>query len=127
MAFHVIDGINIYKNLVLHDNTLNGVDSILASGDIAAGSITTSSGNISSYSGNVQTRGIVGGKNGTSQTLACTGLETVTVPESRGIFMGLDSDAAGGIDICADTANVLILQHCFFILQGKTYLQCNKQ
>ena len=33
----------------------------------------------------------------------CTGLKSVQVPESRGIYMGLGSDAAGGIDICADT------------------------
>ena len=27
----------------------------------------------------------------------------MTVPDSRGIYLGLDSNAAGGIDICADT------------------------
>ena len=47
--------------------------------------------------------GTVVGKHGAFQTLACTVLTTVTVPESRGIYMGLDSDAAGGIDVCADT------------------------
>ena len=30
-------------------------------------------------------------------------MKGVTVPESRGIYMGLDSDAAIGIKICADT------------------------
>ena len=46
---------------------------------------------------------IVGGKNGSFQNLSVTGVKDVTVPESRGIYLGLDSDAAGGIDICADT------------------------
>ena len=59
---------------------------------------------ISSYSGNVQTiQRLVGGKNGAFQNLACIGLNTLMAPDSRGIYMGLDSDAAGGIDICADT------------------------
>ena len=35
--------------------------------------------------------------------ISCTELKYVKVPESRGIYMGLGSDAAGGIDICADT------------------------
>ena len=30
-------------------------------------------------------------------------MKSVTVPELRGIDMGIDSDAAGGIDICPDT------------------------
>ena len=32
-----------------------------------------------------------------------SGVKDVTVPESRGIYLGMDSDSAGGIDICADT------------------------
>ena len=61
-----------------------------ALGDIATGSITTISGNISSTSGNIQTRdGTVGGNDGSFQNLSATGLNTLTVPESRGIFMGL--------------------------------------
>ena len=75
-----------------------------ALGDTTAGSITTSSGNISSTSGNIQTRGgTVGGKKRTFQNRSCIGLKSLTVPESHGIYMGLDSDAAEGIDICADT------------------------
>ena len=30
-------------------------------------------------------------------------MKSVTVPELSGIDMGIDSDAAGGIDICPDT------------------------
>ena len=82
--------------------TTNG--SISATGSIEGGSITTSSGNISSTSCNIQTRdGTVGSKNGSFQNLSCTGLQTLTVTESKGIYMGLDSDAAGGTDVCADT------------------------
>ena len=88
----------------VNNKTLSGIDSITASGDIAGGSITTSTGNISAFSGHIQTiQGTVRGKNGAFQNLACTGLKTLTAPDSRGIFMGLDSDAAGGIDIYADT------------------------
>ena len=73
----------------MNNNTLNGIESITASSDIAGGSITTSTGNISSFSGNIQTiEGTVGGKNGAFQNLACTGLKTLTVPDSSGIFMG---------------------------------------
>ena len=64
MACSVTDGINIYKNLLQNNNTLNGIISMLASGDIAVGSITTSIGNISSLSGSIQTRdGTVEGGN----------------------------------------------------------------
>ena len=59
----------------MNNNTISGVDAILASGDIAAGSITTSSGNISSLSGNIPTRdGTVGGKHESFQFLSGTGL-----------------------------------------------------
>ena len=83
--------------------TTNG--SISATGSIEGGSITTSSGNISSLSGSIQTRdGTVGGGHMDHfQNLSCTWFKSVTVPESRGIYMGLFSDAAGGIDICVDT------------------------
>ena len=50
------------------------------------------------------------------QNLSATGLKTLTVPESRGIYMGLDSGAAGGIDICADTN-----QYIVFTTMLKTY------
>ena len=82
--------------------TTNG--SISATGSIEGGYIITSSGNISSTSGTIQTRdGTVGGKNVPFQNMSCTGLKALTVPESRGICTGLNSDAGGGIDICADT------------------------
>ena len=88
----------------MNNNSLSEITSITASGNIAAGSITTTSGHISSTSGNIQTRnGSVGSKNETFQILNVSGAKDVTVPESRGIYLGLDSDAAGGIDICADT------------------------
>ena len=83
--------------------TTNG--SLSTTGSIDGGSITTSSGHIKSLSRSIQTRdGTAGGsKNGSFQHISCTGLKSVTVPESQSIYMGLDSDAAGGIDICADT------------------------
>ena len=88
----------------MSNQTLKGIASIIASGDIAAGSITTSAGTMSSFSGNIHTKqGTAEGKNGAFQNLACTGLNTLPEPESRRIFRGLDADAAGGIDICADT------------------------
>ena len=46
----------------------------------------------------------------------CTGLKSVKVPESRRIYMGLGSDAASGIDICADTN-----QYIDFTTMIKTY------
>ena len=42
-------------------------------------------------------------QNGTFQNLHASGVKDVTVPKSIGIYLGLDSDAAGGIDICAHT------------------------
>ena len=84
--------------------SLSEITGITASGDIEASTITTTSGNISSTSGNIQTRnGRVLSKNGVYQNLKLSVVKDVTVPESRGIYLGLDSDAAGGIDICADT------------------------
>ena len=78
----------------------SGRTSITASGEIAAGSITTISGNISSTRGNIQTwDGTVGGKKKTYH-LYVSEVKNVTVPESRGIYLGLDSDAARGIDMC---------------------------
>ena len=72
-------------------NSLSGIISITATSDIETGSITTVSGNISSTSGNKQTRnGSVGCTNGAFQNLAVSGVKDVTVPESRGIYMGLD-------------------------------------
>ena len=83
MAFKSIHGINVYNPILMNSNSLKGISSITASGDIAAGSITTNSGNISSTSGNIQTGdGTVAGKNGTFQTLNVSGVKDVTVPES---------------------------------------------
>ena len=48
MDFNVSNGINIYKHLLINNNALSGIYSIVASSDIAGGSITTSNGNISS-------------------------------------------------------------------------------
>ena len=60
MDLNDIDGINIYKPLSMTNSSLIGLISITASGDIAAGYITTASGNSSSTSGNIQARaGIV--------------------------------------------------------------------
>ena len=85
----------------MNDNSLSGITTITASCVIAAGSITTISGTISSTSGNIQTKdGTVGGKKGTFHHQYVSGVKDVTVPESRGIYLGLDSDAAGGIDMC---------------------------
>ena len=65
MAFETINGINMYKPLLMNNNSLSGITTITASSDIAAGTITTISGNISSTSGNIQRRnGSVGGKHG---------------------------------------------------------------
>ena len=60
---HTFNVINVYKLLLMSNNSLSGIISITASGDIEAGSITTISSHISSTSGNIQTRnGIVDGK-----------------------------------------------------------------
>ena len=61
------------------------------------------------------------------QNLSCTGLKTVVVPESRGIYMGLDSDAAGGIDICADTNQYIVVYNHAELLHRGNYLQFDKQ
>ena len=59
---HTFNVINVYKLLLMSNNSLSGIISITASGDIEAGSITTISSHISSTSGNTQTRnGIVDG------------------------------------------------------------------
>ena len=117
MSFSAVNGINIYKPL-LNNNSLSGIIRITASGDTAAGTITTTSGNISSTSGNIQTRdGTVGGKNGTFQNLIVSGVKYV--PESRGIYMGLDSDAAGGIDICADTNHYIDFTTLLYNYKGR--------
>ena len=48
----------------MNNKSRSEIDSIVASGDIAGGSIITSNGNISSLSGNIQTtQGTVGVKN----------------------------------------------------------------
>ena len=73
-------------------NALVGIINISASGLL---SLTNSI--IEAQNGNVS------GKNGACQTLTCTGIENLISPDSRGIFMGLDSNFAAGIDICADT------------------------
>ena len=63
IASHTFNVINVYKLLLMSNNSLSGIISITASGDIEAGSITTISSHISSTSGNIQTRnGIVDGK-----------------------------------------------------------------
>ena len=83
---------------------INVFKPILSVEDIQAGSITTISGNISSTAGNIQTRdGTVGGARGTFNQLYVSGVKDVTAPSSRGLYLGLDSNNDGGIDICADT------------------------
>ena len=49
------------------------------------------------------------------------GRKTRTVPDSRRIFMGLESDAAGGLDICADANQYIDLQQCLEILKGDLF------
>ena len=46
IAFNTINGINVYKPVLMNNIFLSGLSSITATGDIAAGSITTNSGNI---------------------------------------------------------------------------------
>ena len=83
---------------------INVFKPILSVEDIQAGSLTTISGNISSTAGNIQTRdGTVGGARGTFNQLYVSGVKDVTAPSSRGLYLGLDSNNDGGIDICADT------------------------
>ena len=87
--------------------------SISAIGSIEGGSITTSSGNISSTSGNIQTRdGTVGGKNGSFDTLVITGTSTwkPLTPTSRGVYIGLDSIATGGLKSSLIPINILTSQ-----------------
>ena len=55
MACNVSNGMNIYKPLLMNTNSLNGIASNTAPGDIAGGTITTTTGSISSFSGNIQT------------------------------------------------------------------------
>ena len=119
---------NIYKHLLMSNHTLNGIFSILASGDIAAGFITASAGNISSFSGNIhKIQGTAEGKNGAFENIACTGLNTLTVPESRRIFRGLDADAAGGIDIFADTNQCIDSTTMLNIYKGRFIYNAAKQ
>ena len=79
------------------------MNTLIATGDISAGSITTTPGHISSTSGNMQTRdGTVGSKNDSFQNLSATGMKHLSAPDSRCKYMGLDTNASGEIDICSD-------------------------
>ena len=85
----------------MHNNALHGIPIISASGDIASGTITITTGSSSSTSDIIQTlQGTVSSKNGLCQNLACTGMKTVTIPESRWIFIGLDANPAREIEMC---------------------------
>ena len=53
-AFNTINGTNVYKPLLINNNSFSGIMSITASSDIESGTITTTSGNISSTSENIQ-------------------------------------------------------------------------
>ena len=102
----IISGANTFMafSTISTNVKINVFKPILSVEDIQAGSLTTISGNISSTTGNFQTRdGTVGGARGSFNQLYVSGVKDVTAPSSRGIYLGLDSDAAGGIDICADT------------------------
>ena len=46
MSFHTVNGINVYKPLLMNSISLSEITGITASGDIEAGTITTTSGNI---------------------------------------------------------------------------------
>ena len=64
---------------------------------------------MSSTNGNVQTfYWIVGCKNGAFRFIACTNIKTLTIRDSKGICMGLDSNTAGGIEICGDTHQYIV-------------------
>ena len=122
MTFNVSNGINIYKTILMNNNALSGIASISAAGDAAGGTITPTAGSISSLSGNIQTIHItVVGQHGVFQNLACIGMTTLTVPASRGIVMGLDSNTAGGIEFCADTNQYINLQLCLVITKGDLF------
>ncbi|MFM7984819.1 MAG: hypothetical protein ACKPKO_36410, partial [Candidatus Fonsibacter sp.] len=80
----------------------------LAAGSVSTttGNITTTSGNISSTSGNIQTiNGTITGKHGSFQNLAVTG-STVkpAAPATAGVYIGLDSgNTAGRMEISASS------------------------
>ena len=109
------------SHFLLNSHAFSGITSIIGSGVLAGGSITTTNGTISAFRGNIQTiQGTVGGKQGVFPNLACTGIESLTVPDSRGIFMGLDSSAAAGFEICADTFYLIdLLQQCLVMTKGR--------
>ena len=80
VAFRTINGINIYKPIIMNSKSLSGITSIAASGDIT--------GNKRSF-----------------DTLVIAGTSTwkPLTPTSRGVYIGLDSIATGGIEIVTDT------------------------
>ena len=91
--------VSVLRNMTLNNNTISGASSIAATGNI-----TTTTGNISSTSGNIQTlQGTVSGKNGSFQTLSITGTPKMAQPTDPGVYIGLDSTSAGGIEICASS------------------------
>ena len=70
---------------------------------------------------------LLGAKKDYFQSLCVTGLKDVTVPESRGIYMGMGSDAAGGIDICADTNQYIHFTTMLNNYKGRLVLRSVKQ
>ena len=115
MPFNVSTSATIYKHFAIHNNAFGWIIRLTASGDIACGTITTTTVSISSTSGNIQTiHGLVGRKHGVFENLACVGYTSLTIPEARGIVMGLDTAAAGGIEICADTNQYPFTCGCVF-------------
>ena len=72
---------------------------------------------ISSFRGDIQSQeGTVGAKHGAFHIIACIGMNSLTIPDSRGIFMGLASNATGGLEICACTnqyIDITIMTHSF--------------
>ena len=83
-------GVNLYKPLWLIRNVISGITKITPSGHISGGYITTTSWHISSNSGKVVSL----------QALACTGTTgQFASMSSAGVYMGLDSTTAGGLDI----------------------------
>ena len=77
MTFNITNDINVYKPIIMNCNSLSGITSITASGDIT-------------------------GNKGSFNTLAITGSGSTwkpITPTSRGVYLGLDSCVTRGLKL----------------------------
>ena len=99
--------VNMWRNLLLNNYVIGGASMISSSGTLnAIDNITTTAGNIVATTGNITaSNGTITGKTGSFDTLAITRISTwkPLTSTSRGVYIGLDSVATGGIEIITDT------------------------